>query len=180
MAVDSWGRIYTTKSTYQIQFDETFSKIRITPIWKGKTEPKCNFFAWTLLHKKILTANNLNKCNWQNEPICKLCGTDPETPTHLCKHCTCTKDVWELIKQWLGLSTLNQINMTRSLHNYWWKCRAKIEWNQRQSFDGILESWSTSGGAFGRSGIKGFFNIRIYSLEKWQCYARMTYNVFYD
>ena len=42
-----------------------------------------------------------------------------------------------------------------------------------------MELWSTSGGTFGRSGIEGFFNRRIYNLDKWQCYARMTYNVFY-
>jgi len=41
-------------------------------------------------------------------------------------------------KQWLGLSTLNQINMPGSLHKYWRKCRAKIERNQRRSFDGIM------------------------------------------
>ena len=52
---------YTTKSAYKIQFEGTFTKMRITPIWKVKAEPKCRFFAWTLLHKKILTANNLMK-----------------------------------------------------------------------------------------------------------------------
>jgi len=49
---------YTAKSAYNIQFQETFSKLKVLPIWKAKAEPKCKFFAWTLLHKKILTANN--------------------------------------------------------------------------------------------------------------------------
>jgi hypothetical protein len=50
-----------TQSAYQIQFEGTFSKIKIMPIWKAKAEPKCHCFAWTLLHKKILAANNLTK-----------------------------------------------------------------------------------------------------------------------
>jgi hypothetical protein len=78
---------YTTKSAYCIQFEGSFSKIQIALIWKARTEPKCRFFAWTLLHKKILTANNLMKRGWDNDPICKLCGIEQETPTHLCKDC---------------------------------------------------------------------------------------------
>jgi hypothetical protein len=40
---------YTTKSAYDIQFQGSFSKLRILPIWKAKAEPKCKFFAWSLL-----------------------------------------------------------------------------------------------------------------------------------
>ena len=61
---------YTTKSAYRIQFEGTFSKMKIMPIWKAKAEPKCHVLAWTLLHKKILTANNLSKRNWQHNWIC--------------------------------------------------------------------------------------------------------------
>ena len=76
---------YTAKSAYQIQFVGTFSKIRITPIWRAKAEPKCCFFAWTLMHKKILTASNLIKHVWTEETKCRLCVADLETPSHLCK-----------------------------------------------------------------------------------------------
>jgi hypothetical protein len=78
---------YTTKSAYCIQFEGTFSKLKLTPIWKAKAKPKCRFFVWTLLHKKILVANNLMKRHWPNDPICKLCGNDLETLMHLCKDC---------------------------------------------------------------------------------------------
>jgi len=44
--------------------------MKIMPIWKAKAEPKCHVLAWTLLHKKILTANNLSKRNWQHNWIC--------------------------------------------------------------------------------------------------------------
>jgi hypothetical protein len=129
---------YTTKSAYRIQFEGTFSKMKIMPIWKAKAEPKCRFFAWTLLHKKILTANNLSKRNWQHDPICKLCGIEHETPTHLCKDCPFTKEVWELVKQWFGMSILSAIGISGSLQKFWCKCRMKFEKPQRRKFDGIM------------------------------------------
>jgi len=107
-------------------------------IWKAKAEQNCIFFAWTLLHKKILTANNLMKRQWPHDPICKLCGSDPEMPTHLCKDCVFSKRVWKTLKQWLGLATIDTVRTEGSLHNYWRRCRSKIESKQRKDFDGIL------------------------------------------
>jgi len=98
---------YTSKSTYRIQFEGSYSKLRIMPIWKARAEPKCRFFTWTLLHKKILTANNLIKRNWPNDPICKLYGVDLENPTHLCKGCPFSKQVWSILKTWFGLSAID-------------------------------------------------------------------------
>jgi hypothetical protein len=121
------GNIYTSKSAYQILFQGSFSKLKLSTIWKAGAEPKCRFFAWTLLHKKILTANNLIKRNWANDPICKLCGVEPETPNHLCKDYPFSKQVWTSLKQWLHLSALDSVAMTGSLHGFWQKCRAKFE-----------------------------------------------------
>jgi hypothetical protein len=129
---------YTTKSAYNIQFQGAFSKLKIMPIWKAKVESKCRFFAWTLLHKKILTTNNLMKRHWPNDPICKLCGVEPETPTHLCKDCVFSKQVWSLLKQWLQLSLFDSVATNGSLHNYWRRCLKKIEKNQRKVFDDVM------------------------------------------
>lgn len=129
---------YSAKSAYHIQFEGTFSKLKLMPIWKARAEPKVRFFAWTLLHKKILTANNLIKRNWPNDPICKLCGNDPETPTHLCKDCSFSKDVWSHLKSWMGLALLDTVNSNGSLHSYWRKCRMKIVSTLRRKFDGLI------------------------------------------
>jgi hypothetical protein len=40
------------KWTNRFQFEGSYSKLKLTPIWRAKVEPKCHFFAWTLLHKK--------------------------------------------------------------------------------------------------------------------------------
>jgi hypothetical protein len=128
---------YTTKSAYRVQFEGTYGKLKLMPIWRAAAEPKCRFFAWTLLHKKILTANNLLRRNWSNDPICKLCDTKPETPLHLCKDCQYSKQVWSFLKQWLDLSVIDTVPVTGSLHGYWRRCRAKVEKEQKKKFDGI-------------------------------------------
>lgn len=129
---------YTTKSAYQIQFEGRFRKLKLTPIWRAKAVPKCRFFAWTLLHKKILTANNLIKRNWPNDPICKLCASELETPNHLCLNCPFAKQVWTDLKRWLHLSVLNSVPMTGSIYGFWRKCRVKIDKRDRRKFDGVM------------------------------------------
>jgi hypothetical protein len=129
---------YTLKSAYQIQFEGTFCKLKMMPIWKTKAEPKCRFFAWTLLHKKILIANNLIKQQWPNDSACKLYGSDLETPTHLCKDCNFTRQVWTWPKGWFDLLVLDTINTNGLLHNYWRKCRVKIDRARRCKFDGLM------------------------------------------
>ena len=101
-------------------------------------KPKCHFFAWTLLHKKILTANNLIKRNWPNDPTCKLCSAKPETPTHLCKDCIFSKQVWALIKIWFGLSVIDVLGENGSLHSYWRRCRMKIDKPRKRRIDDIM------------------------------------------
>jgi len=42
---------YITKSAYQIQFEGSFSKLRLTPIWKAGAKPKCKYFAWMFIKR---------------------------------------------------------------------------------------------------------------------------------
>jgi hypothetical protein len=129
---------YTTQSAYCVQFEGSYSKLKLSPIWRAKAEPKCRFFAWTLLHKKILTANNLIKRNWPSDPFCKLCGIEPETPNHLCLNCDFAREVWSDLKRWLNLSMLDTVTMTGTIQGFWRKCRAKFDKSQRRNFDGIM------------------------------------------
>jgi hypothetical protein len=129
---------YTTKSAYRIQFEGCYSKLKLSPIWKARAEAKCRFFAWTLMHKKILTANNLAKRNWPSDPLCKLCNNEPETPTHLCKDCPYTQQVWTQLRRWLNLNVLDSVDTAGSIHSYWRKCRAKFDKTEKKRIDGIM------------------------------------------
>jgi hypothetical protein len=110
---------YSTQSAYQIQFRGHYKKLASALIWRAKAEPKCRIFAWTLLQHKILTANNLAKRGWPHDPICKLCQTSLETPTHLCLDCPFTRAVWvhlatQLRRQYLQHASTHTVNG-------WWK-----------------------------------------------------------
>jgi hypothetical protein len=118
MEVDTDGQ-YTAKSAYRKQFMGHRKKLDLKPIWKAQVEPKCRIFAWILLHHKILTANNLAKRGWPHDPICQLCNSAPETPTHLCLNCPFSRNVSAHVTTWLGKQEL-QISPPRTV-NGWWK-----------------------------------------------------------
>jgi hypothetical protein len=114
------------------------SRIKIEPIWKAKAEPKCCFFAWTLLHEKILTANNLQNRGWDHNPICPLCHIDPETPSHLCKDCSYSKSIWRTLLHWTNLNSLANLNHDGQLYTWWRRCRLRIDKPRRRLFDGLV------------------------------------------
>jgi hypothetical protein len=64
-------------------------------IWKAKSDPKCKFFAWLILHNKASTADNLSKKHWPCNPICPLCTCMPETAKHLMAECNYTEALWD-------------------------------------------------------------------------------------
>ena len=128
---------YSTKSAYLAQFHGSFAKLKLSPVWKAKTEPKCRFFAWTLLHKNILAANNLQKWGWNNDPICKLCKREPETVGHLAKDCIFTKSCWSWLSSWYNLSSLPKLDQCSSVYGWWRKCRLKVEKTAHKEFDGL-------------------------------------------
>jgi hypothetical protein len=129
---------YSSSSAYKIQFATNFCKIKINPIWKAKTEPKCRFFAWTLLHNKILTADNLQKRGWPCNHNCSLCSLSLETVTHLCKDCPFAVEVWSMILSWAELRFLFGISKTGTLSEWWYRLRMLCSKHSRKSFDGLL------------------------------------------
>jgi hypothetical protein len=58
-----WTRdgVYTVASAYDCQFIGCLSKFPAKEIWRTRTEPKCRFFAWLVMHDQILTAQNMIK-----------------------------------------------------------------------------------------------------------------------
>ena len=61
---------------------------------------KAKFFAWLVLHKRILTADLLATKGWPYDPTCQLCLSNPETASHLCMECPFTVAVWNTIDAW--------------------------------------------------------------------------------
>jgi len=87
-------------------------------------------------------ANNLIKRNCPNDPTCKLCGNELETPMHLCKDYTFSKQVWLILRSWFGLSIIDTVGVSSFLHNYWRRCHAKIDKPNKRKFDFIYFWWN--------------------------------------
>jgi hypothetical protein len=82
---------------YEIQFLSAYPEFRALTIWRGRSEPKCCFFAWFALLGKVPTADNLAKKNWPCNPSCALCFCEPETNNHLLMECNFAEAVWDRI-----------------------------------------------------------------------------------
>jgi hypothetical protein len=93
---------YTAKSAYQVQFRGTYSTFNSKAMWKAKAEGKHRFFTWLLVQSKLLTADKLQIQNWPCDPVCCLCGQEPETAAHIALHCVFAKEVWLLVRSWTG------------------------------------------------------------------------------
>ncbi|CAH9116578.1 unnamed protein product [Cuscuta europaea] len=87
-------------------------RVKATPrawmpfIWKSYIPPKFSFIAWLAFRNRLATYDNLPYLDVAN--ICPFCEGGPETVPHLFFECCFTGQVWENVKQWLGL--------TRSMH----------------------------------------------------------------
>ena len=88
--------------------------------------------------KKILTADNLAKRGWPQDTLCKLCNSEPETPTHLCKDCSFTRASWDRLISWLQVGSLPPTTVTTTLKGWWKKCRAGFDKHNKPFFDGII------------------------------------------
>jgi hypothetical protein len=72
-------------------------------IWKAQTEQKCKFFAWLLMHDRVLTTDNLIKRQWPCDYYCALCLCLHETIEHLLTHCNFTEAAWNITVSQFGL-----------------------------------------------------------------------------
>lgn len=96
--------------------------MKMDPIWKAKTKPKYRFFSWTLLHNKVLTADNLQQ--WPCNPVCCLCNLSPETVSNLCKDCPFSREVWDKILLWGNLSFMRVNHGSESLYGWCMKLKS--------------------------------------------------------
>jgi hypothetical protein len=83
-------------SAYECQILGTTTSLPTRYLW-NTAEPKCMFFAWLVLHDRVLTAHNLIKRNWPCDLNCSLCLYIHETTYHLLTECNYVEALWNLI-----------------------------------------------------------------------------------
>jgi hypothetical protein len=75
--------IYSTRSTYCIQFKGAYGRHKPSLIQKVHAGNKCKVFTWTFIQDKILTTNNLAARVWPHKVSCILCN-GPLRPATTC------------------------------------------------------------------------------------------------
>jgi hypothetical protein len=68
------------------------------------------YFAWLVLHNKILTADNMAKKSWGCNPICFLCFCLPESADRLVTNYNFTKALWQALAPELNLPPYNLLS----------------------------------------------------------------------
>jgi hypothetical protein len=87
-------------------------------VWDPLDLPKVNFFSWVLMHKKILTCENLEKRGFIDPHRCPMCFHALETMDHLFVNCPFTQEVWKISLQGLNAIALRQISVV-DLFSLW-------------------------------------------------------------
>lgn len=86
-------------------------------VWSTECLPKIKFFIWTLMHGKILTAENLRKRGIQGPSICCMCRSAEETIPHLFIECPIAKACWNLLSEPISSEVLPP--KIQTLHKRW-------------------------------------------------------------
>ena len=115
---DPNGGNYTVKEGYKVL--QNASATNNWPlqkaIWRTECLPKVKLFNWTLLHGRILTAENLRKKGIQGPSICCMCKEAEESIPHLFIECPFARACWNLIIKPLSISDPhNQITLLQKL-----------------------------------------------------------------
>jgi ribonuclease HI len=125
---DKWGwgptGSYSTAKGYamlQSQKDRPPPAKIWKDVWDSTAIPKVNFFFWTLMHKKVLTGENLMKRHIAGPHRCALCKEAMETSDHLFVDCQFANKVWFLTLQGLNVVVPSNISVVDLFTN--WKDR---------------------------------------------------------
>jgi hypothetical protein len=86
--------VYSASSAYALQF-VGIPQSPLRHIWPVWAPPKCKFFMWLLMQRRIFTADRLLRFGMQNQYFCPLCWRNLETPAHLFAECPWARQVWE-------------------------------------------------------------------------------------
>ena len=95
-----WGIIglYTSAEGYRV-YSKVPSAANNPSIWKNLWEDpmlqKIDIFCWTMVHGRILTGQNLEKCGIEGPFRCPLCRVNSETIMHLFFIFPYARDVWD-------------------------------------------------------------------------------------
>lgn len=110
-------------------------------VWSAKAKPKVQLFAWTTMHERVLTTDNLESKGWDNNVVCPLCLSEAETNHHFLIECEFAKKVMTIIISWMEYQ-LHQMPPTTSVSQWLQNITRSLPSSQRKVRMGrILYGW---------------------------------------
>jgi hypothetical protein len=129
---------FSTSSAYNLFFVANKCFPCAGPIWRSKAPARCKFFMWLAVHRRCLTADNLQGRGWTNSGSCQLCQADDETCVHLFVHCRFSIQVWRKIRLWSSaVFPVPGPNFT-STEDWWLLVRKQVPKIRRRDFDTVV------------------------------------------
>jgi hypothetical protein len=145
--------VFTVKSAYNMFFLANVKFACAKPIWKSKAPMKCKFFMWLAVHRRCLTADNLQRRGWPHNVTCPLCSVASETCTHLFVHCRFSHKVWSKVRDWTKADSPAATSQAQK--NGGWGRERRLP----KFCAGTLTLWpSLYTGDFGRNATAAFFS----------------------
>lgn len=136
---------YSAASAYKAQFHGMLRSPLEQVIWKVWAPPKVKFFAWLAAQNRVWTADRLAKRGWPNCGLCPLCRREQETVDHLIFRCRFSIRLWDMIKEWLQLESID----TSVWHHFesareWWITLSDSSVPNRKALASLalLTSWA--------------------------------------
>uniref|UniRef100_A0A8R7PMJ1 Reverse transcriptase zinc-binding domain-containing protein n=1 Tax=Triticum urartu TaxID=4572 RepID=A0A8R7PMJ1_TRIUA len=98
---------------------------------------------WLVVHRRCLTADNLDRRGWPSNGACPLCLSTHEDCTHLFVHCCFSQQVWIKFRDWTGADFRTPDDSFCSTEEWWLNTRKEVPKPERRNFDtiAILLHW---------------------------------------
>jgi hypothetical protein len=129
---------FSTSSAYNLFFAANIHFSCAKAIWKSKAPPRCKFFMWLAVHRRCLTADNLERRGWPCTTTCQLCLSESETCTHLFVHCSFAAQVWQQIRSWTAADFPIPSDHFTSTEDWWLQVRKYAPKSIRRDFDAVV------------------------------------------
>lgn len=91
-----------------------------------------------VVHRRYLTADNLERRGWPSNGSCPLCLLMPEDCTHFFVHCRFTYQVWLIFRNWTGADFLIPDDLFGSTEEWWLAARRAVPKAVWRNFDTIV------------------------------------------
>ncbi|XP_074289196.1 uncharacterized protein LOC141614342 [Silene latifolia] len=105
---------YTIANGYDWLRQEHLLKVQwYSVVWNRYNVPKWSFTMWLQQQQRLLTLDRLTKMGMEVPTECFLCGTAPESHSHLFSECVYTLKCHQLLADWLQLPKRDIVNCVK-------------------------------------------------------------------